>query len=130
MGCGNYTAIAHSQLLNSLSPYFGENATGKKKGNCKEKEQKNMQESHVHAYLCVIDFIRVPSPHTVCMIQILQAQGVLTLKRVIWMFSEQDSLFHPPQLLHKTPFLAYFISTRPPFLNKNHKNFEFSAKNT
>ena len=49
-------------------------------------------------------------------------EGVLTLKRGTGMSSGKDPLFTLPQRLHKTPFSAFFSSTRPHFKQKS-QNF-------
>ena len=48
----------------------------------------------------------------------MKPRGVLTLKRVTGVSGGKDPLFTLPQTLHKTPFLAFFSSTRPNFNQK------------
>ena len=78
MLCGNYTEI--SPRFISSPGYFGENATGNgEKSQLQRKRAREHMRKHVYAYLCVIDFIRVSSPHTVCMIQILLSSQAMNL---------------------------------------------------
>ena len=65
--------------------------------------------------LAILWILRVTLRFSVWFSWLNPGGGVLTLKRVIGMSGGQDPPFHAPQPLHKTPFSAYFSSTRPPF---------------